>query len=1573
MFLGFDIKSNQLSKYDGNDTDIIIPEGIVEIGEYAFSGNASITSVKMPNTVRRLGDGAFKGCAKLKAIEVSDQLMDIGSNCFCGCKALKELILPETIESVGYGAFAGCVKLKTLQCDSTRYIPGDNPFHAFDEEEPQQLADENGLMVFAGVLFKYIKNGKEVIIPETVRYIWKSAFTPDYGVTSNLKRVVVPQSVKTIDENAFSRCKHLSEIEMPSGIEFGDRVFSECEKLADKDGFFIYDGIAHAYFGNSDSIVVPEGTRVLSSYLFYKFEYGSQPGAQMQAIQLPESLEEIGERVFYDCKKLSSITVPDNVKKIGDGAFENCSSLKNVKLPDNIDEMGRGAFSGCIELADDRGFVIQKKEVHSYYGNDQEVIIPEGIESIASGVFNKSKVISVKLPTSLKRLGASFVECSFLSEIAIPEGTTDILPATFKGCSRLRKVVLPSTIKRIGRDAFSGCNSLEAITIPEHVEVIESGAFSHCRCLKSVILPNGIEKLETEIFKDCTSLENVKLPSSLKSIENEAFGICEKLRTIEIPDTVESIGDMAFYRCTALSKISYSPIKATIHEDAFGECDSLADDKGLTIIAGILWDYDGPGGHVEVPEGVKILHAYAFAEGYAPYKNRRGNYRQEGSLTGITFPSTLKRIGEDAFLNCKGMNMVLLPASLELIGKEAFQGCSALKEIAIPSAVSSIGADAFRDCENLSAIDVDEENAHYSSEDGILMNKAGDEILFYPGGKSISQYKVPAYIKVLGDHSFISCKSLGKITIPETVERIGDEVFAIGEKPCDIVVVPGAGSVSVGSNVFGFFDRNTPLVYPKIPVTFVREQKLQVRLALGFCQHPEQYDGVYAQIYQGYAKSHEKTLIKRADVLNLNEVAQYFSAIDSSDTAKRIAGTINYSKLSPKAKVEMLESAVLENDLQKAKTVIDNCKKFEFTPRALGLACLYSSLEMVELLVDNGATFEYNYDSTLKRKYGAAYATKYTPYPVNYSELISRTDIDVYNPMVFAWTHEFHFGNLPKTDSKENSEEERADIAEYLLTAKKAAFDAPTALYYAILWGSTKVADRLMENGVAVSDFYLQNLYYNGATIDRNEVVVTLPSLSPEKCLYALKAFHKFLEGTGNKIILNQRVFDVPRGETRMVDGNVLEFLFAETDTSKIVKSKVLEKAIDADDAKAVEVLVSAGALRTAAQREKAIALASKNKKTEVLAWFLEYKNRIKDTADKTTEKNIMKELMEDPNSVSALKKKWSYKKLANGTLEITSYKSDEEDVIVPSRIGKADVTIIQEGAFAAQKVNRSYKKEYRENRESIRSVTVPEGITVIGDYAFYGCKSLELLNLPETVKSIGVGAFSGCTKLQRITLPKRVRILWDAFHNCDSLYDENGFIVQGETLYSCNIGKVKQKEIRIPEHIKEIAPYAFYTRHATYSGIEKIVCPEGLRLIGNNAFERLYSLKEISIPSGIKEIREYCFRRTGLERVVIPAGIIKIGQQAFQETNLTEIRLPSSVEEIGAYAFYECEKLKDVYISANTIKLGKGFIGDPDDSGWKARCKPQGVIVHTPDGSAAEDYMKQYSGVAVVNDYTEK
>lgn len=145
---------------------------------------------------------------------------------------------------------------------------------------------------------------------------------------------------------------------------------------------------------------------------------------------------------------------------------------------------------------------------------------------------------------------------------------------TFINCTSLVSVTIPESVTSIGDDAFSGCGSLASITIPESVTYIGNYAFRGCGSLHSVIIPESVTSINNYTFDGCTRLSSIHIPKSVTSIGNGAFYNCKSFSYVSIPDNVESIGSYAFTGCNMTTVIIGNSVKQIGH-NAFLQCYNL--------------------------------------------------------------------------------------------------------------------------------------------------------------------------------------------------------------------------------------------------------------------------------------------------------------------------------------------------------------------------------------------------------------------------------------------------------------------------------------------------------------------------------------------------------------------------------------------------------------------------------------------------------------------------------------------------------------------------------------------------------------------------------------------------------------------------------------------------------------------------------------------------------------------------------------------------------------------------------------------------------------------------------------
>ena len=243
--------------------------------------------------------------------------------------------------------------------------------------------------------------------------------------------------------------------------------------------------------------------------------------------------------------------------------------------------------------------------------------------------------------------------------------------------------------------------------------------------------------------------------------------------------------------------------------------------------------------------------------------------------------------------------------------------------------------------------------------------------------------------------------------------------------------------------------------------------------------------------------------------------------------------------------------------------------------------------------------------------------------------------------------------------------------------------------------------------------------------------------------------------------------------------------------------------------------------------------------------------------------------------------------------------------------------------------------------------VVIPKGVTVIGNDAFYGRRSLTSVIIPKGVMTIGDGAFRGCRSLVSVALPKGMTAIGNgAFSYCSSLTSvsiPDGVKGIGEcAFYECS----SLTSVVIPEGVTEIKNSAFSFCRSLIS----VVIPESVYRIGGNAFCCCSSLTSVVIPDGVREIGVSAFTRcSSLAFMTIPEGVWWIGSKAFRDcSSLTSIVIPENVKEIGNDTFCCCSSLTSVTIPKGVKRIGIGAFEN---------CPL--LTIHAPAGSYAEKYAK--------------
>ena len=786
--------SHNLYINDQEIKDLVIPNTVDSIHNYAFEGCSSLTSVTIGESVTSIGKSAFEGCSSLTSVTIGKSVTSIGDFAFYECSSLTSVTIPNSVTSIGGEAFRNCSSLTS------------------------------------------------VTIGESVTSIGRLAFDD----CPSLSSVTIGKSVTSIVYGAFRGCSSLKKTNYTGdiagwcNIKFGD---GSANPMYYSHNFYINDQ-------KIKNLVIPESVKSIGDYAFYEC-------SSLTSVTIGGSVTNIGNYAFSGCSSLTSVTIPNSVTSIGDEAFYECSSLTSVTIGESVTSIGRLAFDDCPSLSsvtiNADAIVSEDYEYsnisHIFGSQVTEYIIGGSVTSIGNMAFYKcSSLTSVTIGESVTSIGSdAFFDCSSLTSVTIGESVTSIGSYAFYECSSLTSITCKAaTPPTVGRYAFDDVSTSIPVYVPcgcveaykaangweDFTNIQESLAeYSITVDVNDTIM--GTAKVDYNI---CEGNQISATPNIGYHFVQWSDGVTDNPRTLELTQDTILIAEFAqSFSGQCGDNLYWELVDTTLHITGSGEMYDYTSDsapwkllvssiKVLTIaedVTKVSLSFDS----CSVLESIvwNAKHAAdAYNDGQYNYPVFYGICSQ---ITSFTLGENVEYIPSHLCSGMENLTSMTIPNSVTSIGDYAFNECTSLTSVTIPNSVTSIGGAVFSGCTSLTSVTIPES-----------ITSIG--YAFFYNCTSLTSVTIPESVTSIGWNAFQGCTSLTSITIPESVTSIGWNAFrgcsSLISVTCEAETPP-----TVGKHAFDSVSISIPVYVPCESIQRYREHNEWGRFQNLQCVKPE--------------------------------------------------------------------------------------------------------------------------------------------------------------------------------------------------------------------------------------------------------------------------------------------------------------------------------------------------------------------------------------------------------------------------------------------------------------------------------------------------------------------------------------------------------------------------------------------------------------------------------------------------------------------------------------------------------------------------------------------------------------
>lgn len=1516
------------------DTVITIKEGVLAISPAAFENLPNLKGIILPSSLKVIGDYAFRNCSSLEFVVFAQDsaLKRIGRYAFAQT-SLASLELPSNLEIIDKYAFADIASLAVL-----------------DMSMAENLTDiEEGAFMNVQALSGTLE------IPLSVSNIGKKAFYGCGGLTVALAQ---GSALGFIGEEAFSYTESV-DVVIPQGITVINSAFSNT-KITE--------------------LVIPEHVLRIESAAFKDsliskiiFEQGSR-------------LVYIGDQAF---ENLSSTVFEwgefDQLTAVGYAAFRGCQSITRFLAP-NITVIKNNAFEGCSNITD---MSVTGDKLADIFGGDiphtlNTLRIAAGNNIIQEAAFeNAASVTQAYFASTVRSIEKNaFKNAENLEFLSF--GLADNLYSVGHGAFHNTKWYdnQPQGVICIGNIVYSYKDGDGGIVnIPDGAAAVSAYAFYNSD-VRTINLPLSVTRIEEYAFAECKELETVNMAggSSLWQIGEGAFMNCKALTSIHIPYTVAEIGEYALWGTEALQELAYTGMVSVEYllGDVPQTLETVRFIDGSTAITAFACQ------NLDMVKRV-IISATVTEIGQAAFKGM-----EQLSVVNIITGSQLQKIGDYAFEDCQNLTAINLPATAAQIGKGVFAGCVKLEELTVNGSVdfaplfSDTPSD---DCYGLARQD----GTYYIPYSLKKLNIAQGSQTIKEGnyqGTQIERVNIPSSVAAVGAYAFegadklsvlnisgsgleviendafSGCESLTEITLPQSLNYIGDRAFYGCSRLATINMLSQScqtghqafygtlwqtsqmGLVYVGNTLLGYNG-----ILPEDYILTVREGTVEIAPSAF-----ESQNNLVSAVIPSSVKVLNKAAFKNC--INLQSV-QFTGESSLSVIGDEAFYNTAISNMLIPAAVTSIGDGAFYGCSSLAVVMFDNNSRL----RSIGASAFYGSAVSEMVLPAQVKTIG-------EQAFVNSALTRFRLPDGNALEQIEKSAFQGLEEVEFAFVS---LNNLVSIGERAfygccSLESFVAPNVEY---AGKEAFYGCAALQTLTLPPMARLFELFGDNGETAEfdKIEFENLFYG------------VPK--------ALKTV--YLSDKADKVI------DYAFYNCKSMEKAVLPYGITEIGASAFEECHSLQRVVNIDGVSVINAFAFAHclSLKSAHDTQDIFVLPASIKEIgdyafincqSITDFVVEWGSQIRRIGDYAFADMVNTEYdipdMENPLSVGEgaflNNKKLTAFNAAN-VVEIG-------DGAFSGCLALEKITLCADGfsgkVFGRQFFEDSYQIDFGGEiyyiPQSLTEVTVSKAAASVNDYAFADFVSLQAINLSNAC-AIGKYAFKNNSSLAAVVIPASVAIIEDgAFEGCYGLEEmviefEETLTYIGKNVFEDTawymdltqdinneivyIGKVAYKLIgsssgvlQIREGTAGISPQAFMDK----TEITELVLPLSIAAIGEQAFANCYNIATVH-TSGYYEIGKlfgeqqynssYPASQNGatyylpqaLRRIIVLDGSVRIVDYAFAScVSITSVIIPNSVREIGLNALSGLSALSELTLPASKV-LGAYFGKNYYEGGYQA------------------------------------